>query len=105
MAVCADLMYGNGILQGELAVKATWKMFEFLKAKYPQAKAFFLYFEKIWIPNIEMWVKGYRKFLHANQDTNATVESYNANLKAILRTSRQKFDDRRVDSLEQIKVL
>ena len=42
----ADLMYGNGILQGELAVEATEEMFKFLKAKYPQAKAFFLYFEK-----------------------------------------------------------
>ena len=36
---------------------------------------------------------------HANQDTNAAVESYHANLKAILQTSRQKFDGRRVDWL------
>ncbi|KAG0600519.1 hypothetical protein M758_11G040500 [Ceratodon purpureus] len=36
---------------------------------------------------------------HANQDTNAAVESYHANLKAILRTSRQKFGGRRVDWL------
>jgi hypothetical protein len=69
LAACADLMYGNGILQGELAVKAAKERFEFLKVKYPQAKAFFLYFEKTWIPKIEMWVKGYRNILHANQDT------------------------------------
>ncbi|KAG0573812.1 hypothetical protein KC19_VG211300 [Ceratodon purpureus] len=36
---------------------------------------------------------------HANQDTNAAVESYHTNLKAILRTSRQKFGGRRVDWL------
>ena len=43
-----------------------------------------------------MLVKGYRNIPHTNQDTNAAVESYYANLKAILRTSRQKFDSRRV---------
>ena len=84
LAACADLMYGNEILQGELAVKAAREKFEFLKVKYPQAKLFFLYFEKTWIPKIEMWVKGYRNIPHANQDTNAVVESYHANLKAIL---------------------
>ena len=99
LAACVDLMYGNGNLQGELAVKVTMERFEFLKAKYPQAKAFFLYFEKTWIPKIEMWVKGYRNIPHANQDTNTAVESYHANLKAILRSSRQKFDGRRVDWL------
>jgi hypothetical protein len=54
LAACADLMYWNGILQGELVVKATEERFEFLKTKYPHAKAFFLYFEKTWIPKIEM---------------------------------------------------
>ena len=99
LGACADLMYGNGILQGDLAVKAAEERFQHLKTKYPQAKAFFTYFEKTWIPKIEMWVKGYRNIPHANQDTNAAVESYHANLKAILRTSRQKFDGRRVDWL------
>ena len=37
-------MYGNEILQGELAVKAAEDIFEFLKAKYLQAKAFFSLF-------------------------------------------------------------
>ena len=96
---CIDLMYGNEILQGELAVKAAEDIFEFLKAKYLQAKAFFLYFEKTWILKIEMWVNRYRNISHANQDTNAAVESYHAILKAIFRTSRQKFDGRRVNWL------
>lgn len=46
-----------------------------------------------------MWVKGYKNIPHANQDTNAAVESYHANLKGILRSSRAKFDGRRVDWL------
>ena len=99
LAACADLMYGNGILQGDLAVKAAHERFKFLKEKYPQAKAFFAYFKEHWIPKLEMWVKGFRNMPHANQDTNAAVESYHANLKAILRASRQKFDGRRVDWL------
>ena len=48
---------------------------------------------------IEMWMKGYRNMPHANQDMNATVENYHANLKAILMSSRQKSDGRRVDWL------
>lgn len=99
LAACADLMYGNGILQGDLAVQAARERFQFIKAKYPQAKAFFVYFETTWIPKIEMWVKGFRNMPHANQDTNAAVESYHANLKALLRMSRSKFDGRRVDWL------
>ena len=93
-------MYGNGILQGDLAVKAARERFQHLKAMYPQAKAFFVYFETTWIPKIEMWVKGYRNMPHANHDTNSEVKSYHANLKAILRFSRQKFDGRRVDWLK-----
>jgi hypothetical protein len=42
---------------------------------------------------IEMWVRGYRNMPHD------VVESYHATLKAILRSSRQKFDGRRVDWL------
>ena len=99
LAGCADLMYGNGILQGDLAVKAARERFQYMKSKYPQAKAFFTYFEATWIPKIEMWVKGFKNMPHANEDTNAAVESYHANLKAILRTSRAKFDGRRMDWL------
>ena len=66
---------------------------------YPQAKGFLNYFEKTWMHKIEMWMKGYRNMPHANQDMNATVENYHANLKAILMSSRQKSDGRRVDWL------
>jgi hypothetical protein len=36
---------------------------------------------------------------HANEDMNVDVESYHANLKAILKLSRQKFDGRHVNWL------
>jgi hypothetical protein len=36
-------------------------------------------------------------FPYAGQDTNATIESYHANLKAILRTTKSQFSKRHVD--------
>ena len=92
-------MYGHGLLQGEAAVKAAKEKFEVMKQKYLPAQGFFTYFEKEWIWKIEMWVTGFRSIPHANQDTNAAVESYHANLKSILAMSRQKFTGRRVDWL------
>ena len=92
-------MYGNGGLEGDAAVRMAKDKFEYLKARYPQAKVFLNYFEKTWMHKIEMWVRGYRNMPHANQDTNAAVESYHSNLKAILKSSRQKFGGRRVDWL------
>ena len=67
--------------------------FEYLKARYPQAKVFLNYFEKTWMHKIKMWVRGYWNMPHANQDTNVVVESYHANLKAILKSSRQNLVD------------
>ena len=92
-------MYGNGVIEGDAAVRVAKDKFEYLKARYPQAKVFLNYFEKTWMHKIEMWVRGYRNMPHANQDTNAAVESYHSNLKAILKSSRQKFGGWRVDWL------
>lgn len=46
-----------------------------------------------------MCVTSYRNVPHANQDTKAAVESYHADFKSILRSSRQRFDGQRVDWL------
>ena len=50
-------MYGNGILQGDVAVTVANDKFEYLKAMYAQAKVFLNYFEKTWMYKIEMLVR------------------------------------------------
>ena len=46
-----------------------------------------------------MWVTGNQYFPHCGQDTNSAIESYHANLKSILRESRQKLNGRHMDWL------
>lgn len=94
-----DLMYNNGGAVGAEAIRRAKEKFIELKTKYPNAKLFMVYFEDTWMGKIEMWVTGNRNIPHANQDTNAAVENYHGNLKAILRTSRQRFGGRRCDWL------
>ena len=92
-------MYGAGRHKGEAAVQISMQKFAELKDTYQSAKTFFVYFEKTWIPKLRMWVKGYRTVPHANQDTNAAVESYHNNLKSILRITRGGLEGRRIDWL------
>lgn len=40
ISTCADLMYGNGILQGDAAITVAKDKVKYLKAMYPQAKVF-----------------------------------------------------------------
>lgn len=70
-----------------------------LKAELPGLKEFWKYMDKEWIPKIHMWVTGNRHIPHAGQDTNAAIESYHGNMKAILRESRGRLVGRRVDWL------
>ena len=46
-----------------------------------------------------MWVKGYRDFPHANQETNNVVESYHYYLKTNFLSDRRKKCSRRMDWL------
>jgi hypothetical protein len=57
------------------------------------------YFKKQWVGNMTMWVTGFYNILHAMQDTNAAVESYHANMKSILLSSREHLGARRIDWL------
>ena len=59
------------------------------KALLPAADAYWKYFEKEWLPKIEMWVVGDRKIPHAGQDTTTTIESFHSNMKAVLRQSKR----------------
>lgn len=69
------------------------------KARLPTADAYWKYFDKEWIPKMQMWVVGDRKIPHAGQETTAAIESFHSNLKAVLRQSKKKLVGRRMDWL------
>jgi len=94
-----DIMYTSDGRTGEDAILFARETFENLKTMYPQVVAFMAYFEQTWMKKIEMWVTGYRNIPHANQNTNAAIENYHGNLKAVLATSMQRYSGRRLDWL------
>jgi (2Fe-2S) ferredoxin len=95
----ATIMYTQDGSKGLNALSRAEQQFEELKIQFPMAKDFMDYFEKQWIGNMRMWVIGFRNILHAGQDTNAAVESYHANMKAIITSSRQRLSGHRMDWL------
>lgn len=48
---------------------------------------------------MHMWVTGFQNVLHANHNTNATVESYHSNMKVVLKSSKARFIGRQIDWL------
>lgn len=63
----------------------------------PKATEFWVYFQKEWGTNTLSGVVGDRNLCYAGQDTNATIESYHTNLKAMVRQSKGCYHSRRVD--------
>jgi hypothetical protein len=57
------------------------------------------YVKKHWWDKASMWCISNRAIPHAGQNTNAAIESYHGNLKSILKSSRERFDGRRLDWL------
>lgn len=86
--------------------RKVWNLLEWVhhvygeaKALLPDANEYWKYFDKEWLPKIQMWVVGDRRIPHAGQDTTAAIESFHSNLKAVLRQSRRKLMGRRMDWL------
>jgi hypothetical protein len=52
------------------------------------AESFWAYIEKQWMPKVDMWLIGNRHLPQAGQDTNAMIESYHGNMKAVLKASK-----------------
>lgn len=48
---------------------------------------------------LDMWLTNNQYFPHSGQDTNAAIESYHGNMKAILRASKGRFVRCRIDLL------
>jgi hypothetical protein len=44
-------------------------------------------------PKLDMWLTGNRHLPHAGQDTNAAIESYHGNMKAVLKASKGRLVD------------
>ena len=99
LKVVEDIMYSSDLIQGEAAVTRAKVKIVGMRDDFPQARDFIHYFEETWSGKTAMWVTGNRNFPHCGQDTNAAIESYHANLKSILRESRQKLNGRRMDWL------
>jgi hypothetical protein len=56
--------------------------------RIPNVQAFWLYVMSKWVPKCEMWVIGNQNLPYVSEDTNATIESYHANLKATLKMTK-----------------
>jgi hypothetical protein len=95
----ATLMYSQDGMKGQNAVEHAKQQYEELRLQFPEAAPFFEYFTKQWLGKANMWVTGFRNILHAGQDTNAVVESYHANMKAMLATDQCRFHGQRMDWL------
>ena len=50
------------------------------------------YFEKQWGDKTHMWVGGHRSMPYVRQNINATVESYQTNLKALMKALATIFE-------------
>jgi hypothetical protein len=62
--------------------------FQNIRTMVSGAEAFWAYVEKQWILKLDMWLTGNRHLPHVGQDTNAAIESYHGNMKAVLRASK-----------------
>ena len=68
-----------------------------LRDSFPIVNNFWAYFDKQWADKTHMWVVGHRNLPYVGQDTNATIESYQSNLKATLSASKGRVHGRRLD--------
>ncbi|GLJ18412.1 hypothetical protein SUGI_0326200 [Cryptomeria japonica] len=70
--------------------------------EFKDEKKFIEYFQKTWCHDerrIAMWTKHFRGFSHANQETNASIESYHFQIKSRHLSDRSKKCTRRMDWL------
>ncbi|CAM6099313.1 unnamed protein product [Calypogeia fissa] len=74
--------------QVNLELDAVQKSEAFMEKWTVKQKEFVEYYKKEWHPKVSMWVRNFRKFKHANQDTNGGVERWHATLKLHLRTEK-----------------
>ncbi|GLJ47194.1 hypothetical protein SUGI_0996270 [Cryptomeria japonica] len=69
---------------------------------FKEEKKIIDYFQKTWCHDerrIAMWAKNFRSFPHANQETNASIESYHFHIKSHHLSDRAKKCTRRMDWL------
>ena len=71
--------------------------FQIIRTMVLRMESFWAYIEKQWMLKVDMWLIGNRHLLHAGQDTNAEIESYHRNMKAILRALKSRLVGRRID--------
>ena len=92
-------MYGKGLHVDDDPTEWAQEKLDALTLERPNASRFLKYMTKHWRHKAGMWCINSRNILHAGQNTNAVIQSYHGNLKSILRSSRERFDGRRLDWL------
>jgi hypothetical protein len=75
-----DTLQPNGKIPLDFAKEELLKLMETI----PNAQSFWSYVILEWVPKCEMWVMGNQNLIYTGHDTNVAIESYHANLKAIL---------------------
>jgi hypothetical protein len=94
-----NIMYGKNLGVDEDPVKWAQDQIDALTEERPNAARFMKYVKKHWWDKASMWCISNCTIPHAWQNTNAAIESYHGNLKSILKSSRERFDGRRLDWL------
>ncbi len=88
-----DTLQPNGKIPLDFAKEELLKLMETI----PNAQSFWSYVILEWVPKCEMWVMGNQNLTYTGHDTNVAIESYHANLKAILIVTKSWICGRWVD--------
>jgi hypothetical protein len=91
--VMHDIAQPHGKTPLEFIMEELLKLME----RISDAQTFWSYVISEQVPKCEMWVMGNWSLPYVNHDTNATIESYHANLKATLAAAKSRFFGRHVD--------
>jgi hypothetical protein len=81
-----DIVQPDGKTPLDFAKEELQKLMEMIL----DVQTYWSYVISKWVPKCEMWVMGNQNLPYASHDTNAAIESYHANLKAILRVTKSR---------------
>ncbi len=88
VVIWAKVLKNMGSILHDIAQPNGKTLLEFTKERILNVQAFWSYVILKWVPKCEMWVMGNRNLPYVGQDTNATIESYHANLKVTLKATK-----------------
>ncbi len=99
LSIFNEVMYSCGCPIDTDVILWAKQQIHLLATRYPNATRFMKYLQKHYLHKAAMWCVGNCNIPHAGQDTNASIESYHANIKWILFCSRKKLTGCKMDWL------